>query len=99
MDGLAKSMTTYIRSSGLPGAANVTGTAYRPETLVHVKWPWLTLPVSLVALSTLFLIATMTVNSRRKALAWKSNILVLLFHGLEGVGGYERSWRGSTADG
>jgi hypothetical protein len=85
MDGLAKSMTAYIRSPGLPGAENATGTAYKLETFVHVKWPWLTMPIALVSLSIPFLIATMIVNSRKKALTWKSNGLALLFHRLEGV--------------
>jgi hypothetical protein len=85
MDGLAKSMTTYIRSSGLSGTENATGTAYRLETFVHVKWPWLAMPVALVAFSGLFLTVTMIVNSRKNVLAWKSNSLALLFHGLEGV--------------
>jgi hypothetical protein len=35
MDGLAKSMTAYIRSPGLPGAENATGTAYKLETFVR----------------------------------------------------------------
>jgi hypothetical protein len=59
--------------------------AYKLETFVYVKWPWLTMPIALVALSILFLIATMILNSRKRALAWKSNSLALLFHGLEGV--------------
>ena len=85
MDGLAKSMTTYIRSPGLPSAQNAIGTAYKLETFIHVKWPWLTMPIALVTLSMLFLIATMIANSRKKALTWKSNSLALLFHGLEGM--------------
>ena len=84
MNGLATSMTTYIRSSGPSYAVETAeGVAHKNETYVHVKWPWLTFPVGLVLFSILFLITTMIINSRRKALEWKSSSLALLFHGLE----------------
>jgi len=85
-DKLATAMTTYIRSSGLPGSTNnVEGIAHRLEPYVHVQWAWIALPGALVLLSIVFLGATMAQNESKRALAWKSSSLALLFHGLEGV--------------
>jgi hypothetical protein len=87
MNSLAVAMTTYIRSAKHPGSvAKVVGAAYKMETYVHVQWYWLGLPVGLVGMSIIFLLATMWQNERKRALAWKSSSLALLFHGLEGVG-------------
>jgi hypothetical protein len=83
-NGLAKSMTTYIRSSDLPDSVfNVTGTAWHTETFVRVKWPWIILPSALVLFSIVFLAVTVVLNSRRKVMVWKNKSLASLFHGLE----------------
>jgi len=88
MNALATSMTAYIRNSGNPDAVTeVQGLAYQNETFVHVQWIWMALPGGLVAISTVFLCATMFRSERKRAMAWKSSSLALLFHGLEGVGG------------
>lgn len=87
MGALATCMTTYIRSSGFKNSVGVAeGTAFKNETYVQVQWVWLCLPMTLVSMSILFLVATMIVNHRKRAMAWKSSSLALLFHGLEGVG-------------
>lgn len=83
--GIAMAMTTYIRSSGLPGLSDCDGIAHKTETYVRVIWAWMVLPCSLVGLSIIFLVATMMKNQSKSALAWKSSSLALLFHGLEGV--------------
>jgi hypothetical protein len=86
MAALATSMTTYIRSYDLQ---EESGTAFRLETYVHVKWAWLAMPVALILFATIFLVATIVVNEKRKGAVWKSKSLALLFHGLERVGGVE----------
>jgi Protein of unknown function (DUF3176) len=86
MSRLAKAITTYIRDPVQSGSAKyVLGTASRVETFVHVQWHWITLPLALVGMSILFLGGTMMKNESKRALAWKSSSLALLFHGLEGV--------------
>jgi hypothetical protein len=86
MGALAKAMTTYIRDPVQSKFANyVYGTASRVETYVHVQWHWIMLPTALVGMSILFLGGTMMKNESKRALAWKSSSLALLFHGLEGV--------------
>jgi hypothetical protein len=86
MGALAKAMTTYIRDPVQSTFANyVYGTASRVETYVHVQWHWIILPTALVGMSILFLGGTMMKTESKRALAWKSSSLALLFHGLEGV--------------
>jgi hypothetical protein len=46
---------------------------------------WIVLRGELVLLSIMFLGATMGQNESKRALAWKSSSLALLFHGLEGI--------------
>lgn len=84
--GLTTSMTTYIRSSGLKNSVrNLTGVSYVVESYVQVKWAWIAMPASLIGLSFTFLVSTIVINARKKALIWKSKSLPLLFHGLEGT--------------
>jgi hypothetical protein len=86
MGALARAMTTYIRDPVERTDANfVDGTATRVDTYVFVQWRWITLPTALVGMSILFLGGTMMMNESKRALAWKSSSLALLFHGLEGV--------------
>lgn len=85
---ISTAMTSYIRNPDETDSATdiVTGVSHKVETYIHVKWEWLCLPVGLVGMSIVFLVATMVKNERKKAMAWKSSSLALLFHGLEGVG-------------
>ncbi|KAI9738733.1 MAG: hypothetical protein M1834_008238 [Cirrosporium novae-zelandiae] len=76
---LATSMTNNIREEG---GANSTGTAWKTETYIHIRWQWLILPVSLLMLSLVFLIITMLVSNKQNIPVWKSSQLALLFHGL-----------------
>jgi hypothetical protein len=54
------------------------------EIYVSVRWLWLVFPSALVALGVVFLGLTMLTNRRRGLRLWKSSILAILFHGLEG---------------
>ncbi|KGO74829.1 Protein of unknown function DUF3176 [Penicillium italicum] len=53
------------------------GTAWKTESYVHVRWPWMIFPIVLVLLSFLFLI--ITVFHTRRQYIWKSSPLALLF--------------------
>jgi hypothetical protein len=87
MNNLATSMSNYIRSSShdLNNTENTAeGKALGMETYVHVRWAWLTLPVACVLLAFVFLICAILSTKKHGDLAWKSSVLALLFHGLEG---------------
>lgn len=84
-------MSNYIRSTGgsvvtLPlfNSSNmVRGTELDMETYVHVRWPWLTLPVLCVISALVLLICVILQTRREGALVWKSSVLAYLFHGLD----------------
>jgi hypothetical protein len=93
---LAASMTRNVRevdwddqtySGGylepVKGAGTANGTAWVPEVYIQVRWPWLILPITLVALTILFLTLTVVETARSKVEVWKSSPVPLLFHGLE----------------
>ncbi|KAI9734350.1 MAG: hypothetical protein M1834_002456 [Cirrosporium novae-zelandiae] len=93
---LAKSMTRNIREvdwntqtwgdgwiGPIAGAGTANGTAWTFEVYIHVRWPWLILPVTLVGLTILFLVLTILETMRSKAMVWKSSPLPYLSHGLD----------------
>ncbi|KAI9929323.1 hypothetical protein ASPWEDRAFT_28805 [Aspergillus wentii DTO 134E9] len=79
---MATSMTDNIRS-GIR-ATRVDGLAYRTETYIHVRWPWIILPTMSVAFSIILFIATAVV-SRGQPVLWKSSIFPFLMGRLETV--------------
>lgn len=83
--GLANAISVALRNGGDPfNSAPATGTALVAQTCIHVRWPWLALPASLLLLSSLFLISTMLQTRSpgdQVGKAWKSSPLALLFHG------------------
>ncbi|RAH47416.1 DUF3176 domain-containing protein [Aspergillus brunneoviolaceus CBS 621.78] len=72
---LATALTTHARTEVC--AAAVNGTTWTVDSFVHVQWPWLTLPIALVAMTLGFLVAT--VVRTRNQYIWKSSPLALLF--------------------
>ena len=85
MEGLATSMTSYLRNVGGNNETTAIGTTSKMETYVHVRWAWLGLPIGLLILSTIFLIITMITSKRRGFAIWKTSSLAMLFHGLDGI--------------
>ena len=78
---VAASLTDYIRSVS-PATEKAVGTAFGTEAYVRVAWAWLSLPVTLVLLSFLFLVAAIVQTAGRKAPVWKSSSLAVMFQGL-----------------
>ncbi len=98
-DRLAKYLTIAFR--GIHGDKNnqfqhpqitrIWGDEIFNETIVEVRWAWMTLPCVLLGASMLFMWLTIVEAAEGKAGIWKSNSLALLFHGLgsrheEGIG-------------
>ncbi|KAF2870097.1 hypothetical protein BDV95DRAFT_608119 [Massariosphaeria phaeospora] len=79
-DRLAVILHDVVQSSGNPSTRNNTAIAYDSDLFVSVHWPWLIIPLSIVALAIIFLILTV-VHSSRKPYLFKSSILPVLFHG------------------
>jgi hypothetical protein len=78
---LTRSMTADIRTNpGIsPSVYNVAlGAATQDVTYLHVRWPWLVLPLVLQVLGILLLGLTMVSTSRTRTPLWKSSVLAAL---------------------
>lgn len=80
LSSLATSMTDVIRSDE-DTSTTVAGKAYYSQNFIHVRWPWIILPVLVGVMSTVFLV--LTAVSSRKAVLWKTSLLPLLIGRLE----------------
>jgi hypothetical protein len=80
---IAAVISSVVQSPRNPEARNFTGDAYGQEIFVHVRWIWLSGPLFIVTLSIVLLIITIITSSRKQYL-FKTSILAVLFHGLEG---------------
>lgn len=78
---MADSMTDHIRSS--TSATHLPGRTFRTETYIHMRWPWMALPATMVILSTVLLIVVSVANRKYSTLTWKSSVLPLLLGKLQ----------------
>ena len=85
-DRLAQSLTAWIRTSQNSsfdlGMGEAVGITWRSETVIQVRWEWLTLPCVLLVGTSVFLGVIIIGTSKKQLGIWKSNSLALLFHGL-----------------
>ena len=81
LDNLAVSMSNNIRQQNDSVASPSHGTAWKDETYVHVRWAWLSFPITVAGLALAFLVGTIIETAHRDILVWKSSTLALLFHG------------------
>lgn len=65
--------------------SGVKGIMFRDEVFVSVQWPWLILPALLVIIGTIFLTVTIVASKKGNTPLWKSSVLALLYHGLDGM--------------
>ena len=82
ISNVSTSMTNYMRIAS--NSTTVRGDAYDNVVFVHIRWPWLILPVLVVLLAIVFLWVSILYSRRRQTALWKSSSLALLFHGLDG---------------
>jgi hypothetical protein len=60
-------------------SGNVTGVAYQPQTLVEVRWPWLSVIVSYAVLATIFLVSIIIwTHSSGLQIVKRSSLAVML---------------------
>jgi hypothetical protein len=85
LEAMMANLAASLTQLGLqdPSTNEITGNLGRVETVVHVRWPWLALPGTLVIGVALFLLATVFANRHAKAPIWKSSTNALLYHGLD----------------
>ena len=83
LDDVAASLTNKIRQ--LNSTRSVDGHVRDTVTFVHVNWYWLIYPAALAILAALFLVISVVFSFERSGVVWKSAVLPLLFHPLEGI--------------
>jgi hypothetical protein len=83
MDNLATAMTNVIRSLD-EHTEMIHGTAFEMETFVDVRWAWLALPLGLLALTFVFLVATIIRSSLEQEHigVYKTSAIATLLFGL-----------------
>ncbi|OJJ80738.1 DUF3176 domain-containing protein [Aspergillus glaucus CBS 516.65] len=77
MDAMTTSMTNIMRSDTTTGFT-IPGKAFRHETYIKVRWPWIILPTLAILFSIMLLIATATTSRRLNTMLWKDSVLPLL---------------------
>jgi hypothetical protein len=82
--GVAEVGGKVLQSPSNLAVFNISGVAIGQEIYVESRFEWLVSPFSLIAFTTLFLIATI-IKSKRRPYVFKNSILAVLFHGLEGI--------------
>ncbi|KAF2088718.1 hypothetical protein K490DRAFT_55353 [Saccharata proteae CBS 121410] len=65
-------------NSTVNNGTHALGITWQSETYVHVRWPWITLPVALEILTLVFLIGTIWRSNVAGVAVWKSSTLALL---------------------
>jgi hypothetical protein len=69
----------FLSQRGQEGKDVAFGHAYKEVQLVHVEWPWISMPLCLLVISGLFLAATVVRTSRDKVGVYKTSALASLF--------------------
>lgn len=81
LEDLAMTMTNRLRNWGND---TTWGKTYSEETFIEVRWEWLTLPITVLVLTLVFLLSTMwrsSVESDRVGV-WKNSSIATLLYGL-----------------
>ncbi|KAJ5520474.1 hypothetical protein N7463_000927 [Penicillium fimorum] len=76
LDSMSTSVTDVLRANRL--GKPILGKAFRIETFIHIRWPWIILPVIVTLGSIALLLGTAIESKRRKAVLWKCMALPLL---------------------
>ena len=79
MDNLATAMSNGMRSIS---GDMVVGKASKNVSHVHVRWPWLLLPLIMVVLAAVFLALTVWQSRRMNVPSWRSSALAVMEHGV-----------------
>lgn len=76
MDSMATSVTDALRNYAY--GSKIQGEAFRVETFIQVRWPWIILPVIVTLGSIALLLGTAIGSKQCKTVLWKCMLLPLL---------------------
>lgn len=71
---LATSLADNIRSV-IKASTDVIGVPHETETYIHVRWPWVNLPILVTAVSAIFLVMTAVASKKQDLVLWKRSVL------------------------
>ncbi|KAJ4299700.1 hypothetical protein N0V90_004946 [Kalmusia sp. IMI 367209] len=83
LENMASAFTNLMRSASLD-TEMVPGDAFDQENIVQVRWWWLSLPLSLLICTGIFLLATVIRSSKEQdhVGVWKTSAIATLLYGL-----------------
>ena len=76
LESMSTSVTDTLRTN--PHSNRVPGLAYRVETFIDVRWPWIILPVIVTLGSIALLLGTAMGSKQQETVLWKCTVLPLL---------------------
>lgn len=76
LESMSISVTDTIRTNS--DGNKVPGQAYRVETFIDVRWPWIILPVLVTLGSIALLLGTAMGSKQQNTVLWKCNVLPLI---------------------
>lgn len=84
IERLANTMTHSLRINS-NATENMLGRAYILENFVQIRWEWVSLPIFLLAMSFIFLVATIvkSTSEQHEVGIWKNSALAVLLNGLD----------------
>lgn len=74
---LATNLADNIRSV-IKVSTDVIGVSHATETYIHVRWPWVILPILVTAVSAIFLAMTAVASKKQDLVLWKRSVLPLI---------------------
>ncbi|KAJ5609600.1 hypothetical protein N7528_010167 [Penicillium herquei] len=81
VQSVATSLTNVIRSGTDSGM--IEGIAFQAETYIHVRWPWIILPLCAILATLVFLVGTMYASKYQFTVIWKGSVIPLLASRIE----------------
>lgn len=79
MENLATAMSNTMRTIS---GDMVVGTASKTISHIHVRWPWLLLPLIMIVLASVLLVLTVWQSRRWNVPSWRSSALAVMEHGV-----------------
>ncbi|KAE8349839.1 hypothetical protein BDV28DRAFT_52780 [Aspergillus coremiiformis] len=85
LDTVMQNIAASLTKHGRDGSSDIVhGTVSVSEVYVAVNWRWVSLPLAILLLTVLFFVLTLLADKKNGRGLWKSSVLPVLYHGLDG---------------
>lgn len=82
-ESVSTSLSNTLRSSSNQLATKIQGKAYRSESYIRVRWPWIILPICTTLGSILLLLGTSIMSHSQNSVLWKDSVIPLMMSQLQ----------------